>query len=179
MKKTKTHKKMWLSWSLLSVSLWFFSFGVSGCAVNKVAPDLVEYVNQGILNISQLEAKAFESYASVTGTNYTTDEAVYNTLKDEVIPTYKRYLDLLRNIDVQTEDVKKLHLIYIQGAEMIDRGFRAKMSGIENKDESLIKRGNEEIEKGYAVTEKWRSKLNNLYKTHGVNQEDKTRRFSK
>ncbi len=164
---------MLLSWSLFSVLLWLFSFGVSGCAVNKVAPDLVDYVNQGILNISQLEAKAFESYASVTGANYTTDEAVFNALKDEVIPTYKRYLYLLRNIDVQTEDVKNLHLIYIQGAEMIDRGFRAKMSGIENKDENLIIRANEEIAKGYAITEKWRSKLTDLYKTHGVNQEDK------
>jgi hypothetical protein len=173
LEKTKTHKKMRLSWSLFSVLLWLSSFGVSGCAVNKVGPDLVDYVNQGILNISQLEAKAFESYASVTGTNYTTDEAVYIALKDEVIPTYERYLHLLKNIDVQTEDVKNLHLIYIQGAEMIDRGFRSKMSGIENKDESLIIRGNEEIEKGYAVTEKWRSKLTDLYKIHGVNQEDK------
>jgi hypothetical protein len=51
------------------------------------------------------------------------------------------------------------------------------MSGIENKDESLVIRGNEEIQKGYAVTEKWRSKLTDLYKMHGVNQEDKKRRF--
>ena len=177
MKKTKTHKNMRLSWSLFSVLLWFFSFGVSGCAVNTVGPDLVDYVNQGILNISQLETRAFESYASVTGTNYTADEAVYNALKDEVIPIYERYLHLLKNIYAQTEDVTELHLIYIQGAEMIDRGFRAKMSGIENKDESLVIRGNEEIEKGYAVTEKWRSKLTDLCKIHGVDQEDKRKMF--
>ena len=34
------------------------------------ASDIVNYVNQGILAIAELEEKSLESYASVTGKNY-------------------------------------------------------------------------------------------------------------
>ncbi len=154
--------------SIFHVVLWSLIIGSSGCAVDPVAPDLVTYVNQGILNISALEKKAFESYASVTGQNYTSDEAVFNALKDDVIPTYSRYIYLLKKIEVDTLEVLQLHRIYIQGAELLEKGFRTKMSGIENENVNLINRGNSEIEAGYAITEKWRSELTTLYKAHGV-----------
>ena len=57
----------------------------SGCASDKsyvggkltsgpAAADIVNYVNQGLISIAELEEKSLESYASVTGENATTDK---------------------------------------------------------------------------------------------------------
>ena len=77
--------------------------------------DLVKYVNQDILDIAQLEQKALESYSSVTGKNYTTNARIYKALKDDVIPHYRHFVDLLRDINPKTQEVRELHGIYIRG----------------------------------------------------------------
>ncbi len=132
------------------------------------AADIVNYVNTGLLGIAELEQKSLEAYASVTGDNYTTDQRVYEELRDFVVPNYKRFVDGLRNIAIENEEVRGVHGIYMQAAESIYDGFRTKMMGIENKDENIIVQGNKKIEKGEAEIERWRSELRELYKKHGV-----------
>ncbi|MBW2616539.1 MAG: hypothetical protein JRD02_10240 [Deltaproteobacteria bacterium] len=155
---------------LVRFLLWGLCFFLVGCATNKVAMDLVDYVNQGVLNIAELEKHSLERYASVTGKNYTTDERVYEALKVDVIPQYKRFLDSLRKIRPKTEEVNKLHGVYIRGAEYLYRGFKAKKLGLERKDEYLIRAANEKIEKGRMENEKWRNMLIEICKKHGVGE---------
>jgi len=144
-----------------------------GCAIDPVRRDLADYVNQGILNIAELEKKSLEKYASVTGKNYTTDERVYLTLKQEVIPLYGRFLKGLRNIRPKTDEVKKLHRLYLQGAESLYEGFKEKMYGLEIKNENIILAGNQKIEKGRVQNERWRKELLALAKKHGLKQKKK------
>jgi hypothetical protein len=156
----------------LPVFLGLFLF-MGSCATNRVSHDLVEYVNQGILGIVELEKRSLESYASVIGKNYTTAERVYETLKNDVIPQYGRFVELLREIVPETEEVMKLHRIYVRGAEDILSGFKAKMVGIEAKQEPLILTANRQIEKGRIETEKWRRELMKMYKMYGVAEKKK------
>jgi hypothetical protein len=153
---------------LVRFLLWSLCFFLVGCATDKVAMDLVDYVNQGVLNIAELEKQSLERYASVTGKDYTTDERVYEALKVDVIPQYKLFLDSLRKIRPKTEEVNKLHGVYVRGAEYLYRGFRTKMLGLEKKDAYLIRAANENIEKGRMENEKWRNMLMDLNKKHGV-----------
>jgi hypothetical protein len=150
---------------------------ISGCASGRLgggiitgsaAVDLVNYTNQGLLNIAELERRSLETYASVIGENYTTDQRVYEALRDFVIPVYKRFLDALRDIRPENEEIKRVHSIYIQGAGLIYDGFNMKMLGIENGNEDIIIQGNERIEKGREEVERWRLELIELYKKHGV-----------
>ena len=143
------------------------------CATDKVALELVEYVNQDILSIAELEKRSLERYAAVTGKNYTSDQKVHDALKDYVIPNYKRFRDLLRNIRLQSEALKNLHRIYIHGTELLYSGFRAKLAGLEKKDETLIRAANEKIEKGRIENERWRKELMALYERHGVAEKGK------
>jgi hypothetical protein len=157
------------------LSLLFFGglgFFLFSCATDKVARDLVIYVNQGILGIAELERSSLKRYASVRGENYTTDQRVYEALRDDVIPQYKRFLDLLREIKPETEEIRRLHGIYIRGAEYLCKGFKTKMLGLEKKDEHLIRLGNEQIEKGREENERWRNELLALNKAHNIKQED-------
>ncbi len=79
-----------------------------GCAATSPAAiDLANYVNQGVLRISELEQKSLERYASVTGANYKSDSEVYGALKDWIIPLYTRFVDGLRKIRPETDEVRK------------------------------------------------------------------------
>jgi hypothetical protein len=144
-----------------------------GCAVNPVRRDLADYVNQGILNIAELEQKSLQRYASVTGQNYTTERRVYEALRDHVVPLYKRFVEGLRKIRPETEEVKKLHKIYIMGAEHLYEGFKTKMYGLEMKDEKIVLAANEKIQRGAVQNQKWRTELVALARKHGLSAEKK------
>ena len=150
---------------LLTLGICIF---MVACATNKVRYELVDYVNQGILRIAELERKSLERYASVTGENYTSDQKVHEALKDYVIPVYKQFLDGLRDIKPQEEEIRRLHGIYVRGAESLYNGFKEKLIGIESNNENLIERANEKIEKGRVENERWRKELNALGKKHGA-----------
>src|SRR4030042_3033384 len=99
--------------SIFLICLW-----ITGCASNlggrgivagSGAKDLVNYANQGILNIAELERKSLERYASVIGENYTTDQRVHEEFRDFVIPHYKRFLDGLRKIMPENQEIKTVN----------------------------------------------------------------------
>ena len=145
-----------------------------GCATfDPVRRDIANYVNQGILNIAELEQKSLERYAAVTGPNYTTPERVYEALKDDVIPLYRRFLKGLREIRPETEEVRRVHKTYIIGAEYLYRGFKEKMYGIELNNEAIIVSANQKIEKGAAENRKWQEELFALARKHGLGKEKK------
>ena len=139
-----------------------------GCATDRVAVDLVNYINQDILSIASLEQDALGQYASVTGKNYTTAAAVREALEKKVIPRYSEFVRLLRTFRPETEEVRRLHGIYLKGADLLLNGFRTKLAGLEKGDEFLIRAANAQIEKGRQENEKWRRQLSELYVKHGV-----------
>lgn len=146
-------------------------FNTSSVYANeKVAMDLINYVNQELHNIAAIEKRSLEQYAAVIGKNYTTDERVYKILKKEVIPLYNRFYALLKSINPKTIEVKELHQIYVQAAGNIIEGFKIKMLGLEIKDDSIIVRGNRKIEKGRVGVDEWKEQLIELCDKNGVTQ---------
>ncbi|MFC1811516.1 hypothetical protein ACFL03_02375 [Thermodesulfobacteriota bacterium] len=126
-------------------------------------------MNQGILNISEVEKKSLMQYASINCESCDiTEEEIYNTLKNDVIPNYKRFLYLLRNIDPETDEVRQVHGVYVQGAEMIYGGFKIKMIGLESKNPNLIRAAKDKIDKGMVETYRWNKKIRALAKKHKV-----------
>jgi hypothetical protein len=156
-------KKIRLRFAIVAICLY-----IMGCTPHKVVFDLGEYINQDILGIGQLEQKALERYAAVTGANYTTDNAVYLSLRDEVIPLYKRFLTLLRQINPATDEVKRLNSIYISGAETVYEGLNAKMRALQKNDEGLVRAANAKIEEGSTLIQRWQQQLVALYEIHGM-----------
>ncbi len=148
--------------------LIFLSTAFAGCATHPVAFDLANYVNQGVLRISELEQKSLERYASVTGLNYKSDTEVYDALKDYVIPLYSRFVDGLRKIRPETEEVRNLNWIYIHASESLLEGFKMLMIAIEAKDPGMIPTVNEKIEKGRLENERWRRELTALSQKYKV-----------
>jgi len=89
-------------------------------------------------------------------------------LKNDVIPHYRQFVDLLRDINPKTQEVRELHGIYIRGTECLYKGFREKMFGLEIRDVYLVRAANRQIEKGRVETDRWRKELADLCKHYGV-----------
>ena len=145
----------------------------AGCATDKVALDLTNYLNQGVLNIAELEEKSLAHYAAVTGSNYKNDQTAYEALRDYVIPLYKRFVRGLRALQPETQEVRNLNRIYIDGADSLLEGFKLVMLAIETQDASLIRPANEYLEKGRFENERWRNELIALAGKHGVKPQEK------
>jgi len=155
---------------LLALAICCSSYG---CATDKVALDLVEYTNQSLLGIAELEKRALESYASVTGKNYTTNEAITSALKTEVIPQYKRFVGMLTEVRPETEAVSKIHQGYVGNSETLLRGFKMKLLGLQREDPTLVIQANSLIDQARVLNEKWVEELNNAYERYGVKKEKK------
>jgi hypothetical protein len=69
------------------IAILMLSAVLIGCATDPVAIDLTSYVNQGLLQIAELEQKSLERYALVTGPNSKPDEEVYAALNDQGHPS--------------------------------------------------------------------------------------------
>lgn len=145
--------------SLIVLSSFALLFVCGGCANQKVASDLAAYVNDGILKVADMETQALAAYAGVVGTNYTSDQAVYDVLRHNVVPLYGQFLIALKDITPQTSEVRQLHALYLRGAEIMLQGFETKLLGLETGRVSLILEGNAAIEKGRVQTERWRARL--------------------
>jgi len=141
----------------------------SGCTHQKIASDLAAYVNDGILKVADLEAQALDEYAAVVGANYTTDQAVYDALRYQVVPIYGQFLAALKGITPRTREVTQLHGLYLRGAETMLHGFETKLLGLETGRVALILEGNAGIEKGRSQTERWRSRLFTYFHKYKIN----------
>jgi hypothetical protein len=156
--------------SILALALACVS---AGCATDKVAVDLTNYLNQGVLNVAELEEKSLARYASVTGSNYRNDQNTYEALRDYVIPLYRRFIRGLRALQPETEEVRNLNRIYIDGADSLMEGFKLILLAIETQDSSLIRPANEYLERGRIENERWRKELIALAGKHDVKAEAK------
>jgi hypothetical protein len=155
-------------YAVFTIFLGFFLF--NSCATEQVAENVVTYTNQGLLNIAELERKALENYASVIGENYTNDERLYEELKNNVVPLYSRFVNGLRNINPDEEEIKRVHRIYLYGADLLLDGFKTMMLGIETNNKMVIEQANEKIIKGSEEVNRWKLALYELYKKYGVGE---------
>ena len=141
---------------------------IVGCEKQRGGEHVINYLNNDILRIFQLEEAALKHYASVVGKNYTSDQALSECLKERVIPTYSRFVDMLEDIHPSDDDLRQLHHIYLQSVRSYQTGFGILLSAIEQKDPSLTERANGYITKGRQTGEEWRKTFFELCEKNGV-----------
>ena len=148
----------------------YILFMLAGCTKYQTTYKIIDYVNQDIKGIIDLEIRAKKHYYAVVGKNYTSNQAVLEAIKNDVMPIYKRFMLLLRKIKPKHTEIQQVHFIYLRAAESTYDGFRLKMIGLKKDDVRLMQLGNDKIKSGWEETENWRAELFKLYKKYGVHQ---------
>ncbi|MEH7116506.1 hypothetical protein V7128_03645 [Neobacillus vireti] len=141
---------------------------LSGCFSDPVQDDLLNYVNKEIKPAGKLEAAAVSAYEAVSGANYTDDQTMYDALTKEVIPNYNEFIQELDSVKIETDELRKIHEIYIEGADIQYKAFVTIKQALEEQDPALIQKANDMLADARAHIRDYKSKLNKLAKEHNV-----------
>lgn len=141
---------------------------LSGCSSDPVQDDLLNYVNKEMKEAAKLERTAVSAYEGVSGTNYQDDQTMYNVLNRDVIPNYNEFIKELDSVKIETDEVREIHEIYVEGAEIQFNAFTIIKQAIEEQDADLIQKANDMLADARKHLREYQTKLNKLAKEHDV-----------
>ena len=147
--------------SLLLVSLFI------SCTIT-VQDDLLNYINVEMPKLAELETKAMDAYASVSGENYQNDSIMYYTIQQDVIPPYEEFNTIIKSIKPASPEVQAMHNEYIEAAKDQMEAFQLILEAIEKQDPEIINKANEDLEKAQQLITYWRKDLDEACKKHDV-----------
>jgi hypothetical protein len=154
---------------VLFFAVIFVFLFVSSCGKDPVQADLLSYINDDLPKVFQLESDAVSKYASVTGTNYSNDGTLYDTMTQVVIPKYKDFLDNLVSISPKTKEVQEVHKMYVDAAKAQYEAFTQVVTALEKQDPNIITQANEKLSLGRDGIKKFQTALEELAAKHNVN----------
>jgi len=124
------------------IILLFFLF-LTGCTSSS-KEDMLNYINVEITSISNIEQNAlFEFEAALSKEDYTYKD-LYDILDNKVIPTYSSFVEKLNKIAPKTEEVRRIHSFYIEGANL-------QLSALKTLAEGIAEKNNDKIESSYKL----------------------------
>jgi hypothetical protein len=153
---------------LLIFVLLPFLFLLSGCGSDPVHDDLLNYVNKEMKKAGKLEIAAVSAYEGVSGANYTDDQTMYDALTNDVIPNYNEFIKELDSVTVETDELQKIHEIYIEGADIQFKAFTIIKQALEEQDPALIQEANDMLADARKHIRDYQNKLDKLAKEHDV-----------
>jgi hypothetical protein len=162
----------WMKKTILAL-LCIGVLALAGCFSDPVQDDLLNYINKETTTAAQLEDKAISAYGSVSGVNYQDDQTLYDALVTEIIPDYKEFIKELESVDIETDELKEIHDIYLTGANHQYNGFLKIVEALENQDIGMIEEANKMLDEGRKNINEYLDKLNALAEDHNVEIEKK------
>jgi len=154
--------------TLCLVSMLTFLVLLTGCGSNPVQKDLLSYINDFIVPMAPEETKILANYESVTGANYTDDEALYDMLMDTIIPAYRDYSGKLKTINPETPEVRELHEQYIALSVIQQSAFIGIADAVEKQDLGLVNEANAKLEQASKLAREFQTKLKDMAKKYNV-----------
>lgn len=148
-------------------------FVLSACFSDPIQDDLMNYVNKEMTAAFELEATAVTAYDQVSGINYTDDVTMYDALVLTVIPTYNEFIKELNTIPIDTEELREIHEIYIEGADLQYNAFVKIVRALETQDPLLIEEANGMLEEARSLLREYQNEIDKLAKEHDVEWEEK------
>ena len=143
------------------------SIGIVGCGSNNdgneaVKEDLLNYANVELQKIVATEETVANSYESVTGTSYTTDENVISALESKIIPESSKLIEAARNIVPKTSEVQDVHAIYLSAVDEQHSAFNTMLPALKEQNLDKIKEANKKLDSARAKTEDYLKELQAL-----------------
>lgn len=135
---------------------------------DPVQDDLMNYLNNDLPPLAETETEIANSYDSVVGVNYTSDEETYRVLTEDVMPKYRDFALKLEEIQPQTQEVREIHDLYIAAVNKQYNAIVQMIAALEHQDTNLVVEANEKLDEGRAGIRDYRNKLHALAAEHHV-----------
>ena len=118
---------------------------LAGCGTNKKQEDLLNYINEELPKIVDIESAVVAGYGAISGENFTSDEVMLAALKEEVVPNSAQLIALAEAIVPKTKEVKAIHALYVDAINNQHQAFTIIIAAIEEGDSSIIAQANEKL----------------------------------
>lgn len=144
-----------------------------GCSKDPVQEDLINYINNQLPTIVELESKVTKEYEASTGNNFVDDDTIAKRLKDVIIPASDELLAKSKAIVPATEEVKKVHNKYIASITEQNEALNMLLLAASKHDEAMVKTVNEKLANSDKISNEYVSEVEALKKEHNVVSEKK------
>jgi hypothetical protein len=122
------------------------------------------------LNVEMVEINAdYEKITAEVGTWETLEDdiAIKKSIDDTLLPLVNGSLEKLKDINPETEEVKKIKDKYVKMMDTYKAGFEALSEGCETQDEATINAGSQKLEEAVELLDEYNKALEELAKEHG------------
>ncbi len=136
---------------------------MAGCG--KEQDEFLEYVNgDARKQVTELESKAKDSYASVTSDNYKDDETMLQELRTNTADLAKQTVDKATALGetLEGEQLKKVHEMYVTSLKDFQSGVDQLIQALENGDAELAQQANDIMGKVNEEGEKYTEEVKKL-----------------
>lgn len=147
---------------------------LTGCG--KEQDELLEYLNgDARKEVTELEKKMKDSYASVTGENYKDDQTALQEFTSNTVDLAKQTLDKATALGgtIEGEELKKAHELYVACIKDFQSGLDQFVQALENGDSEQMTQVNETLGKANEENTQYMDAIKKLADDLGVEVEMK------
>ena len=161
--RTEGYKKWWF-WTATTLTV-ILVIALFACQDN-VQDDLLDYINNDVTEVGQLEDEVIALYekARNSGNDYT----MYQILKNEVIPKSQELISKAEAIEVETEEVKEVHELFLDAINKEKQALTLMLSALENQDYTVMTQANEKLHESRRLKREYKASINKLAEEHNV-----------
>ncbi|MBE4909964.1 hypothetical protein IMZ08_18160 [Bacillus luteolus] len=135
----------------------------------KVKSELNSYIEEiGQLNEVQNTLLAEYEQGFVEETD---NEVALNHLNEEIIPPFETFLQDTRSVQLETEEVKNLHAIYIEAMEIQLEVFTDFKQSLETDNDALFDEANNKVDQVNELLDQHENQFKDLTKEYNINLE--------
>lgn len=165
-------KMIMLAGSLMVLLLMFAACGSSDSGEKvttsssskkvSVKDDLISYVNDNLQDLDARQTEIFNMYDSVSGANYTSDEAMFAKIESEIIPTYQPLITDMEAVRPSTPEVRELHEILISANNTQFNAMSLILAALETGDYAKIEEANTKLDTARKLMRDFANELETL-----------------
>ena len=147
---------------------------MTGCG--KEQDEFVDYVNGAAKKeVKELESKAKDSYASVTGDNYKDDETMLEELRTNTANLAKQTVDKATALGktLEGEQLKKVHGMCVDSLKDFQSGVDQLIQALESGNSEQLNQINDTLDKANQEGTRYQEELKKLAEELGVELETK------
>lgn len=162
----------------LSVMIVTFMMVLCMTGCGKEQDEFVDYVNNSRKEVTDLEKKAKDSYASVVDDISQDGQTALDELSTNTADLAKQAVDKATALGkkLEGEELKKVHELYVTSLKDFQSGIDQFIQALENGDSDLGTQANDTMSKATEETEKYMKELKKLADDLGVELKDEDKK---
>lgn len=144
--------------------------GLGGCVVKEKQEALLNYINNDVIELGNIENELLASYGSVTGDNYANDLVTYTEFTTNTLQLAQQLNNKAVSITngIEDEEILEIHRLYMNYSSKMLNTITIMVSAIEKQDALLMSQANEELNEANNAVLDYKLALNELAEKYGV-----------